>query len=128
METDEQLRARLGALAYHVTRERGTEPAFSHPLGRRGAALPEGDFGCVCCGAVLFTAAQKFESGCGWPAFSQSAAPLTLLKDLSHGMERVEVRCPSCDAHLGHVFPDGPAPLGLRYCINGVALVFVPSL
>lgn len=125
----------LGEAAYRVTREGGTERAFSHPWGRgelseemRAAkARGTGGFVCLCCGAWLFDLSDKFDSGCGWPSFRAGAAgaPLKALRDTSHGMERVEIRCGSCEAHLGHVFPDGPAPKGLRYCINGVALEFV---
>ena len=125
-KTEAEWRDTLGdELTFQVTRHAATERAFSHP------GFPEGDgvFRCTCCGEPLFDKAEKFESGCGWPAFSapRDTAPVAEKVDTSHGMRRTEVLCANCDAHLGHVFPDGPGPTGLRYCINGVALDFEPD-
>jgi len=117
----DEWREKLSPEQYHVTREHGTERAFSHPYHEEKR---EGMYRCVCCGAPLFSSDTKFDSGTGWPSFSDVAAADTVVKheDSSFGMRRVEVRCANCDAHLGHVFPDGPGPTGLRYCINGCAL------
>lgn len=125
-KTEAEWREALGdELTFQVTRNAATERAFSHP------GFPEGDgiFRCVCCGAALFDKEEKFESGCGWPAFSapRSDAPVGEETDRSFGMVRTEVHCEDCGAHLGHVFPDGPGPSGLRYCINGVCLTFEPK-
>ncbi len=123
--SDAELRARLGDLAYRVTRQAATERPFSHP----GFPDRPGKFRCICCGAELFAQDAKFDSGCGWPSFTAPARPENIAErtDTSLGMRRVEVLCSQCDAHLGHVFPDGPGPTGLRYCINGVALEFEPE-
>ena len=112
-------------MAYAVTQLGKTEPAFSHP----GFPNKTGEFLCVCCSSELFSSSEKFESGSGWPSFSSPLSKDTVASkiDLSHGMRRIEVNCSSCKAHLGHVFEDGPAPTGLRYCINGVALKFKPT-
>lgn len=123
---DEEFRAKLTQEQYYVTRQGGTEPAFS------GAYYDEktpGTYRCVCCEAELFRSDEKYDSGSGWPSFFRPApgADIRELEDPSHGMRRVEVRCGRCDAHLGHVFPDGPAPTGQRYCINSLALSLVPD-
>ena len=121
-KTDDEWRAQLDPAAYQVTRHAATERAFSSDMC---SLFGPGRYACVCCGELLFDAAEKFESGTGWPSFTQPATPdvVAYHGDDSHGMMRVEVTCAVCDAHLGHVFPDGPAPSRLRYCINGLALV-----
>ncbi len=121
---EERWRRRLTPEQYRVTREGGTEPPFSGTWWRR--PQEQGHYRCVCCGALLFDTGHQFEPGCGWPSFTSPAAPenLETREDLSHGMRRIEVRCHQCDAHLGHVFDDGPAPTGKRYCINSVSLQF----
>lgn len=121
--SDAEWRQRLDAETYRVTRQAGTERPFSHPGFPKGP----GHYVCACCGARLFDGDQKFESFCGWPSFSRAGGAIAEHEDRSHGMIRTEVTCEGCDAHLGHVFPDGPPPTGLRYCINGVALRFVPE-
>jgi len=117
----EEWRDKLTPEQYHVTREHGTERAFSHPYH---AEKRDGMYRCVCCGTALFHSDTKFDSGTGWPSFTDVAAADTVTKheDGSFGMRRVEVRCANCEAHLGHVFPDGPGSTGLRYCINGCSL------
>jgi len=121
-KTDAEWRAQLSDLAYKVTRKHGTERAHSHDNFPKAP----GKFHCVCCGAALFDAETKFESGTGWPSFyaPMDAEAVTEKDDRSFFMRRTEVLCATCDAHLGHVFPDGPAPTGLRYCMNGVAMTF----
>ena len=118
-------RQRLSKLAYHVTREQGTERAFSQPGHDRHEA---GLYRCVCCDNALFDAKTKYDSGTGWPSFWQPIAENNLhnIEDGLFGMKRIEVQCNLCDAHLGHVFDDGPKPTGLRYCMNTVALRFIP--
>jgi len=119
--TDEEWRARLSPDAYRVTRQQGTELPFSSEMC---SLFEPGLYACVCCDTLLFDAGTKFESGTGWPSFTQPVEPdvIAYHADRSHGMYRVETTCNVCDAHLGHVFPDGPAPSGLRYCMNAVAL------
>jgi peptide-methionine (R)-S-oxide reductase len=125
-KTDQDWKAQLSPEAYRVTREHGTERAGTSPLN---AEKREGMFACVCCGKDLFASGAKFESGTGWPSFFQPAAAdaIGTTTDRKFFMTRTEVHCADCDAHLGHVFPDGPKPTGLRYCLNGVALNFKPK-
>ena len=119
--TDAEWRAQLTPEQYRVTRRQGTEAPFSSEMC---SLFEPGRYACICCDTVLFDSAEKFESGTGWPSFTQPVTPdvIAYHLDTSHGMQRVETVCNVCDAHLGHVFPDGPAPSGLRYCINAVAL------
>jgi peptide-methionine (R)-S-oxide reductase len=120
-KTDAEWRAQLSPQAFEVTRRHGTERPFSSELC---AMFEPGRYHCVCCGTLLFDAETKFDSGTGWPSFTQPASPEVIAYriDESYGMLRVETLCNVCEAHLGHVFPDGPPPSGLRYCINAVAL------
>lgn len=124
-KSDAEWRAQLSPQAYKVAREHGTERAFTSPLNDEKRP---GMFMCVCCGEAVFDAATKFDSGTGWPSFYEPASKEAIgtTEDRSFFMRRTEVHCARCDAHLGHVFPDGPRPTGLRYCINGVALTFEP--
>ena len=124
-KSEDEWRAQLGDLAYKVTRKHGTERAFTHEDFPEGP----GTFTCVCCGAPLFDKEHKFDSGSGWPSFYQpkDSEMVGEQSDNSWFMKRTEVHCNRCSAHLGHVFPDGPQPTGLRYCINGVALDFEPN-
>ncbi len=120
-DDNEVWRKKLSPTQYHVTREKGTERAFS---GKYWNCDEHGVYSCVCCGEKLFNSAAKFDAGCGWPSFSTPivAESIHQTEDHSHGMHRIEVTCKKCGAHLGHVFPDGPGPTGERYCINSVSL------
>lgn len=124
-QSEEDWQKHLDLETYRVMRENGTERPFSSPYHQ---PLGSGAFACKGCNTVLFESAAQFDSGCGWPSFDKSVSPSLVRQvlDKSHGMVRVEVRCATCDSHLGHVFPDGPTASGMRFCINGVCLNHCP--
>lgn len=125
-KTDAEWREQLNDEQYQVLRKHGTERAFSHPFNNN---KDDGTYVCAGCGTDLFKSDAKFDSGTGWPSFFQPKSPEAVSEnsDRSLFMKRTEVRCASCDGHLGHVFPDGPAPIGQRYCMNGAAMKFRPK-
>jgi len=126
VKTDEEWRRLLTPVQYQITRQHGTERAFSCPDFDISQA---GVFVCICCGQALYRSQDKYDSGTGWPSFTRpiDAQAVALYPDHSYGMQRTEVRCAGCDAHLGHVFSDGPPPKGQRYCMNGHALAYIVS-
>lgn len=124
--SEEEWRSKLTPEQYRVLRQSGTEAPWTGELLRN---KKEGEYRCAGCGAPLFTSDTKYESGSGWPSFTAPVAEEAVreVADTSHGMQRVEVRCARCEGHLGHVFPDGPGPEGLRYCVNSASLDFEPA-
>ena len=125
--SDKEWRKRLSPEQYKIARKHGTERAFTSPLNHEKS---DGMYHCACCGTPLFSSDAKFDSGTGWPSYFEPAHEnaITEHSDRSFFMVRTEVRCAKCDSHLGHVFPDGPNPTGLRYCINGAVLEFEPDI
>lgn len=123
IKSDDEWRALLTSEQFRVLRRAGTEPAFD---GELTDVTDQGTYRCAGCNTLLFSSADKFHSGCGWPSFTRPISPEAVIehRDSTLGMERVEVLCATCEGHLGHVFTDGPAPLGTRYCINSVSLSF----
>lgn len=126
LPTDEELRARLTPEQYDVTQHGATERPFT---GVYASTTDPGTYHCIVCDSVLFRSETKYDAGCGWPSFTEPAVPgaVRMLEDRSLGMVRTEVRCARCDAHLGHVFPDGPGPTGERYCMNSASLQLEPD-
>ncbi|TDX82409.1 transcriptional regulator [Neorhizobium sp. R1-B] len=124
-KSDVEWREQLSSEQYRILRQAGTERAFTGPFWN---SKEKGLYRCAGCGEELFVSDTKFDSGCGWPSYFEPVKPnaVTEFRDTSHGMVRTEVRCANCGGHLGHVFPDGPPPTGLRYCINGHAMTFEP--
>ncbi|MDQ7044853.1 MAG: peptide-methionine (R)-S-oxide reductase MsrB [Sulfurimonas sp.] len=121
-KTAKEWQEQLSEEEFHVCRQSGTEAPFS---GTYNDNKEEGIYDCTCCGSPLFTSDTKFDSGTGWPSYYEGVEDaIKEIRDVAHGMVRVEVRCANCDSHLGHVFPDGPEPTGQRYCINSVSLKF----
>jgi peptide-methionine (R)-S-oxide reductase len=120
-KSEEEWRAQLTAKQYQIARQKGTEMAHS---GAYCQSFDPGKYSCVCCGTLLFDSAEKFESGTGWPSFTQPVKDNAVKYELdtSYGMKRVEIMCSTCDCHLGHVFPDGPPPSGMRYCVNSESI------